>query len=42
MGYRLGVNISVSESLATLAQFGLIDEPTAIGPLIRCLKHPLL
>lgn len=42
MGYRLGVNISVSESLATLAQFGLIDEPAAIGPLIRCLKHPLL
>lgn len=42
MGNRLGVNLASSKAIAELASGRLIDDPSAIHPLIECLNHPLL
>jgi hypothetical protein len=39
---RLGVNSRVSLALEELAHRHLIQDPAAIGPLIRCLNYPLI
>jgi hypothetical protein len=42
MGQRLGVNLAVSNAVMELARGHLIDDSSAIHPLIQCLNHPLL
>jgi hypothetical protein len=40
--HRLGVNLAVANAVAELARDHLIDDSSAIHPLIQCLNHPLL
>jgi hypothetical protein len=42
MGGRVGVNLNVAKALAELGSGGLIDDPSAVPPLIQCLNHPWL
>jgi len=42
MGDRIGVNLAVAKALRELAGTQLIGDTAALGPLIRCLEHPLL
>jgi hypothetical protein len=42
MGGRLAVNWNVANALAQLGSGGLIEDPSAVSPLIQCLKHPWL
>ena len=42
MTNRMGVNVHVAQGLAELAGKHLIDDASALRPLVECLNHPLL
>jgi hypothetical protein len=39
---RIGVNLEVAKAIGALASAGLLDDPSVLGPLIRCLDYPLI